>query len=155
MRTKVVFSAVILLCCSSVVFTFPLARHLNLGNNQNRTIQAEGNVTAAIPDFPRRTLNAALTGAAPKLAVRLMPDGSYSNMASDAEYQEVYENAEDLAQHLKTYVLRKEQENPNWTREFNLERTKRGVEAKMRSDEWDLEPEELNWVMKRLVELLA
>lgn len=113
-------------------------------------------MTAEIPkDFPRRVLNAALTGAAPKLSVRLMPDGTYSNLANDAEYQEAYENAEDLAQHLKTYVLRKEQENPNWTREFNLGRTKRGVEAKMRSGEWDLEPEELDWIMKRLVQLLA
>ncbi|TAL77081.1 MAG: hypothetical protein EPN76_09500 [Burkholderiaceae bacterium] len=91
----------------------------------------------------------------PKLAVRLMPDGTYSNLASDAEHQEAYENAEDLAQHLKTYILRKEQENPSWTREFNLERTRKGVETKMRSGVWDLEPPELNWVMKRVVELLA
>lgn len=144
------------LCSLSHIFLSALARHLSLGNNQDRTIQAEGNVTADIPeDFPRRTLNTALTGAAPKLAVRLMPDGTYSNVASDAEYQEAYENAEDLAQHLKTYVLRKEQENPDWSREFNLDRTRKGVEAKMRSGVWDLEPSELAWVMKRLVELLA
>lgn len=110
----------------------------------------------AIPDdFPRRTLNASLSGAMPKLAVRFMPDGTYSNVASDTEYREAYENAEDLAQHLKTYALRKERENPGWTREFNLDRTRRGVEAKMRSGEWDLEPSELDWVLKRLVELLA
>ncbi len=113
-------------------------------------------MTADIPkDFPRRTSLASLTGAAPKLAVRLMPDGTYSNVASDQEYKEAYENAEDLAQHLKTYVLRKEKENPDWTREFNLARTKKGVESKMRSGEWDLEPPELTWVMTRVVELLA
>lgn len=113
-------------------------------------------MTADIPkDFPRRTLNAALTGAAPKLAVRLMPDGTYSNMATEAEHQVAYENAEDLAQHLKNYVLRKEKENPDWSREFNLERTKKGVETKMRNGEWDLESPELDWVMRRVVELLA
>ncbi len=113
-------------------------------------------MTAEIPeDFPRRTSLTSLTGAAPKLAVRLMPDGTYSNMATDDEHREAYENAEDLVQHLKTYVLRKENENPDWSREFNLERTKKGVETKMRSGEWDLEPPELAWVMKRLVELLA
>lgn len=105
-------------------------------------------------DFPRRTLNAALTGAMPKLAVRLMPDGTYSNVASDAEHQEAYENAEDLAQNLKTYAQRKERENPDWTREYNLERTKKGVQTKISSGEWDLEPPELDWVMKRVVELL-
>ncbi len=113
-------------------------------------------MNAAIPDdFPRRIHTAALTGAAPKLAVRLMPDGTYSNVARDDEHRRAYENAEDLAQHLKTYVLRKEAENPDWSREFNLERTKKGVEAKMRSGVWDLEPPELAWVMKRVVELLG
>lgn len=116
----------------------------------------EETVTADIPEnFPRRVLSASLTGAAPKLSVRLMPDGAYSNMASDAEYQEAYENAEDLAQHLKVYALRKERENPDWSREFNLQRVKRGVEAKMDSGEWDLESAEMDWVMRRLVELLG
>lgn len=113
-------------------------------------------MSAAIPDdFPRRILNASLSGAMPKLSVRLMPNGTYSNMASDEEHREAYENAEDLAQHLKTYVQRKERENPDWSREYNLERTKKGVESKMRSGGWDLEPAELNWVMARVVELLA
>ncbi|MBF6618287.1 MAG: hypothetical protein ITG07_16360 [Candidimonas sp.] len=106
-------------------------------------------------DFPRRTISASLTGAMPKLAVRLTDDGIYSNLASDAEHQEAYENAEDLAQHLKNYVLRKHRENPDWSREFNLERTRRGVEAKMRSGDWDLEVPELDWVMRRLVEILG
>lgn len=115
----------------------------------------EANVITNIPeDFPRRTLLGSLTGAAPKLSVKLMEDGTYSNLASDAEYEEAYENAEDLAQHLKNYVLRKEREHPDWSREFNLSRTRRGVEAKMRSGDWDLEPPELDWVMKRLLELL-
>lgn len=106
-------------------------------------------------DFPRRAVNASLTGAAPKLAVRLMPDGTYSNMATDDEHRQAYDNAEDLAQHLKNYVLRKERENPDWSREYNLARVKRGVESKISSGEWDLEPLELQWVMKRVVELLA
>lgn len=105
-------------------------------------------------DFPRRTLGASLSGSIPKLAVRLMPDGTLSNMATEAEHEQAYENAEDLAQHLKNYVLRKHAENPDWSREFNLARTRKGVEAKMRSGEWDLEEPELDWVMKRLAELL-
>jgi hypothetical protein len=109
-----------------------------------------------VPDnFPRRTLNASLSGAMPKLAVRLRDDGTYSNLASDAERQQVYENAEDLAQHLKNYVLRKQRENPAWSLEYNLQRAKRGVEAKMSSGEWDLETPELGWIMRRVVELLG
>lgn len=91
----------------------------------------------------------------PKLAVRLMPDGTYSNLASDAGHQAAYENAEVLVQHLKAYVLRKERENPDWTREYNLARTKKGVEQRIRSGEWDLDPPKLEWVFKRVVELLA
>lgn len=122
----------------------------------SQSCDASARRVADIPkDFPRRTLLASLPGAAPKLAVRLMADGTYSNLASDAEYLEAYENAEDLAQNLKGYVLRKERENRDWTREFNLARTRRGVESKMRTGVWDLEPGELTWVMKRLVELLA
>lgn len=106
-------------------------------------------------DFPRRVSNASLAGAMPKLAVRLTPDGKYSNIATDAEHLKAYENAEDLAQHLKTYVQRKQKENPTWSLEFNLARARKGVESKMSSGEWDLEPLELAWVIKRLEELIA
>ena len=161
MRTKVVFSLDVPLCCSSDLFDSDRSSSCACPraplDKQSMSIASlfEDNVTDIPKDFPRRILKASLSGAAPKLAVRLMPDGTYSNTASDTEYQVAYENAEDLAQHLKTYALRKEQENPGWTREFNLERVKKGVESKIRTGVWDLEPAELEWVMRRVVELLA
>lgn len=112
-------------------------------------------VTAIPKDFPRRTLLGSLPGAAPKLSVRLTAEGTYTNAVSDAEYLEAYERAEELARELKDYALRKERENPEWTREFNLARIKKAVAAKFRDKKWDVEPAEQEWVMKRLEQLLA
>lgn len=110
----------------------------------------------AIPaDFPRRTLLGSLSGTTPKLSVRLTADGMYTNAMSDEEYLQAYENAEDLAQHLKTYVLRKEQERPDWGREGVLDRVRKAVDDKFRAGKWDIVPEEQEWVMKRVVQLLA
>ncbi len=105
--------------------------------------------------FPRRTLLGSLPGAAPKLSVRLTSDGTYTNLSSDYEYLQAYENAEGLAQQLRDYALRKERENPNWTREFNLNRIKNALDAKFRAGKWDVVSAEQEWIMRRLVELLA
>lgn len=105
-------------------------------------------------DFPRRAILSGLAGAVSKYSVRRTEDGKYTNFVSDDEYLQAYQNAEDLAQELKSYALRKERENPNWTRDFNLERIKSGLNEKFRTGEWDVVPSEQDWIMQRIAELL-
>lgn len=82
-------------------------------------------------DFPRRLMSGAVDGAAPKFLARKNQDGSYSAYACEDEHRQAYENAESLARELKTYALRKERENPDWTREFNLSRIQEGIREKV------------------------
>ena len=105
-------------------------------------------------DFPRRTMQSGLDGAVRKFSARRLEDGSFSALVPDEEHQEAYENAEDLATQLVGYALRKELENPGWTREFNLRRIRDGIAAKVQSREWDFTPAEQTWIMTRLVTLL-
>lgn len=110
----------------------------------------------AIPeDFPRRTLLGAVGGAAPKVLARKTEDGRYSAFVSDDEHLQAYENAEDLVQQLKDYALRKERENPDWTRDFNMNRIREVIQSKVRSAEWDFTADEQVWIMARLSRLLA
>lgn len=95
-----------------------------------------------------------LSGAVPKFSVRRTEDGKYTNFVSEEEHLQAYQNAEDLAHQLKAYALRKERENPTWTREFNMARIKAGLAEKFRSGEWDVVPAEQAWVMQRVAELL-
>ncbi len=106
-------------------------------------------------DFPRRVVHSSLSGAMPKLSVRLAPDGTYTNAVSDDEYLLTYENAEALAQYLKKYTLQKEKEHPDWRREDTLDRIGTAINDKFKAGTWDFEPAEQAWVMKRLIELLA
>ncbi|MYN14644.1 hypothetical protein GSY71_16005 [Pusillimonas sp. TS35] len=105
-------------------------------------------------DFPRRVMSGAVGGAAPKFLARKNDDGSYSAYACEDEHRQAYENAESLARELKTYALRKERENPDWTREFNLNRIKEGIVEKVRNFEWDFTADEQAWIMLRLTRLL-
>lgn len=105
-------------------------------------------------DFPRRTVTGSLSGAMPKLSVRLGADGTYTNLVGDEAHLAAYENAEHLAQSLKTYVLRKEVEHPEWGRDDVLRRVKNSLSEKHRSGQWDVEPPEQDWIMQRLSQLL-
>jgi hypothetical protein len=105
-------------------------------------------------DFPRRSILSSLSGAAPKLAVRRTADGTYTNLVSDEEHLERYEIAEDLAQQMLRYVLRKEREDPPRTREYSLQRAKDGMEAKFKAGLWDIVPAEQVWIIRRVTELL-
>lgn len=105
-------------------------------------------------DFPRRTMMFGLGGAAMKFSARETQDGKFSALVTDEEHQEAYENALDLAQQLVGYALRKERENPDWSRTFNLQRIRDGIESKVQSREWDFRPAEIEWIMKRLIGLL-
>jgi len=105
-------------------------------------------------DFPRRTMASGLDGAVLKFSARELKGGGFSALVPDEEHQQAYDNAEDLATQLVGYALRKEKENPGWSRTFNLQRIRDGIKEKVRSHEWDFTPEEQEWIMKRLIGLL-
>lgn len=105
-------------------------------------------------DFPRRMMLFGLGGAATKFSARETQDGKFSALVTDEEHQEAYENALDLATQLVGYAQRKELENPDWTRQFNLQRIRDGIKEKVRSHAWDFTPDEQEWIMKRLIGLL-
>lgn len=105
-------------------------------------------------DFPRRTMASGLDGAVLKFSARELKGGGFSALVPDEEHQEAYENALDLATQLVGYAQRKERENPDWTRQFNLQRIRDGIAEKVRVREWDFTPDEQEWVMKRLIALL-
>lgn len=106
-------------------------------------------------DFPRRTINSSLSGAMPKLSVRLTEDGTYTNAVSHEAQQLAYENAENLAQFLKDYVLKKEAEHPEWGHDGVLSRVETSLAEKYQTGKWDIEPAEQAWVMRRLAKLLG
>ena len=104
-----------------------------------------------IPEsFPRDPWPAALSGAQPKLAVRLI-DGQYVAGLTDAERLERYEICEDLAQQLVGYCRRKQSELPGEP----LNSLLRKVERSARGKGWDISPIELTWVMGRVREALT
>jgi len=104
----------------------------------------------AVPaDFPREGLPGAVTGAQPKLLGR-MADGKFIIGLTDAELYERYGTCEDLVQQLYAYCVRKQRENPDWSQEFVLERTAKGVEQKCQTGEWDFSVAERGWMMTKV-----
>lgn len=104
-----------------------------------------------IPEsFPVDPWPAALSGAQPKLAVRLI-DGQYIAGLTDAERLERYEICEDLAQQLVGYCRRKQSERPDEP----LNSLLRKVEHSARGKGWDVSPVELTWVLGRVYEVLT
>lgn len=110
---------------------------------------------SAVPDeFPREPYGASLAGAQPKITVRL-DGGRYHVGLSDDELLERYQACEDLAQQLASYCVRKQSENPSWSREFNLSRARNGVAQKVARGLWDISGAELSWVMSRVQQMLG
>lgn len=105
-------------------------------------------------DFPRELSSALLAGSKPKLAIRLI-DGKYYAGLTEEELLERYKACDDLAHQLASYCTRKESENPSWTRDFNLARTREGVARKVTTGLWDLSAAEQHWVMARVQQLLG
>ncbi len=105
-------------------------------------------VTSIPADFPKGVL-AAVSGVHPKLCVRLV-DGKYIAGWTDEELLCRYENCEDLAHQLVTYLDRKAHEHPDWTREFNLSRLEKALISKGQRGEWDITREEQVWIMARI-----
>jgi len=104
--------------------------------------------TTVPADFPRGNL-AAVAGVQPKLCVRLI-DGKYVSGWTEEELLCRYENCEDMAHQLVSYLIRKANENPDWTREFNLNRVAMAMAAKAQRGEWDITTDEQAWIMARI-----
>lgn len=99
--------------------------------------------------FPRDPWPVAITGAQPKLAARLI-DGRYIVGLTKAELVERYKICEDLVQQLLVYCKKKYAEHPEWSREVLLQK----VEKSARTQDWDISPIEITWVIGRLRESL-
>jgi len=105
------------------------------------------------PDFPREPLPGSVAGAQPKLLARMV-DGKFITGLTAEELYERYDACDDLAQQLAAYCTRKEHENPDWSQEFVLNRTRAGVAKKCTSGEWDFSVAELDWIMTTVRALL-
>lgn len=98
-------------------------------------------MTCVPTDFPRRGV-ASVGGAQPKLVGRMV-HGRFVEGWTDDELLRRYEACRDLAEQLSGYAKRKRVQMPKLPlREF-LRHLRASVERKR----WDIDAEELNWVM--------
>ncbi len=111
--------------------------------------------TTPIPDdFPRDQRLGALTGVQPKLPAMKVGD-TYVVGLTEEELAQRYDICLDLVRQLVAYCQRKQRENPAWTREYNVDRSRRGLVSKVKSGIWHFSDAEVTWVMKRVDELLG
>lgn len=103
------------------------------------------------PDFPLGTDFGCVPGAQPKLLVR-REGGVYVAGPAMVDVVARFEYCDDLAQQLCAYALKKRSTKPEWTVDFNVERTRRGVQQRIDSGAWKLSPAELDWIMDRVRE---
>jgi len=104
-------------------------------------------------DFPHETIIGTVPGVQPKVLVRKSEDGNYvSGGPTLSEVLERFEVCDDLVEQLGIYALRKKAENPDWTTEFNVERTRKAMADKVASGKWTLSAAEQKWIIDRLRE---
>ena len=95
-------------------------------------------------DFPRHA-PAGLSGAQPKLAGRLVT-GRFIEGLTETELQARYEGCRDLAEQLAEYARRKRVQMAELPLKEFLRRLRAGVVKKR----WDVNADELAWVMGRV-----
>lgn len=95
-------------------------------------------------DFPRPGM-AGVSGAQPKLVGRMV-HGRFVEGWTDEELRTRYEACRDLAEQLSEYAKRKRAEMAELPLRGFLRRLRTGVERKR----WDVDAEELAWVMTRV-----
>lgn len=100
-------------------------------------------------DFPVEPAVGAVPGAQPKLVVREI-DGHYVVGRTADEHRERYLACDDLAHQLAGYCSRKAIEHPEWSREYNLERTRKGLAHKVATGAWEVSAAEQAWIMRRV-----
>lgn len=105
-------------------------------------------------EFPDDIVPGIVGGAQPKLLLRRNADGRYSSSRRSAQELKVrLEVAADIVQQLGQYFERKKLENPDWADEHNLERIRRGLQAKANDGKWPFTQAEQRWIIARLREL--
>lgn len=104
-------------------------------------------------EFPHETIVGTVSGIQPKVLVRKDEEGNYVNGSPTlAEVMDRFEVCDDLAEQLGIYALRKKRENPDWTTEFNIERTRKAIADKVTSGKWALSVAEQAWIIERVRE---
>ncbi|MBA5686343.1 hypothetical protein [Rugamonas apoptosis] len=104
-----------------------------------------------LADFPREEVLGSVGGSQPKLLLKKSADGTYGpTQHSGDSLLARFEAADDVVGQLRTYFLRKQVENPDWTSEQNLERIRKGLASKAESGHWPFTPAEQAWIMNRL-----
>lgn len=105
-------------------------------------------------EFPNDIVPGVVSGAQPKLLLQRKADGKYSSpRRSPAQLKERMAVAADIVTQLGAYFLRKKSEHPDWADEHNLERIRRGLQAKAIDGKWPFSQAEQRWIMARLREL--
>lgn len=96
-------------------------------------------------DFPRHPDLAALSGAQPKIAVRLV-DGKYTSAYTQAELETRYDVCADLATQLVAYYHRKKAQQPDRKQDELLER----IGESLSQQGWGLTNAEIEWCMRQV-----
>ncbi|HVX90896.1 MAG TPA: hypothetical protein VHC20_04695 [Candidatus Paceibacterota bacterium] len=97
------------------------------------------------PDFPRTRPLASVTGAQPKLAVRLV-DGRFTNDFDEQELAQRFQNCDDLLGQLRPYCERKQAEHPEWSLNELLAK----VSTSLQTKGWGLTDAEISWIVNQL-----
>lgn len=71
-----------------------------------------------------------------------------------AEVMERFQICDDLAEQLSVYALAYAREHPEWTADFNLARTRKGMEKKIYEGKWDFSIAEQAWILDRVNDTL-
>jgi hypothetical protein len=112
-------------------------------------------MNAVIPaNFPRESILASVSGFQNKITARKI-NGKYITGLTEDEILERYSICEDLAQQLANYCLRKVNENPDWTHDYNYRRAILGVANKVSTGVWRLSDSEQEWIAARTKEILS
>lgn len=113
----------------------------------SKTNASENSVSDVVvpDDYPRDPYPAALGGAQPKFAARLI-DGRYVVGLTDEERQERYLYCANWVETLVVYVPNKRLRRPD----MSLEEVLQYVHAGIRGERGDLGEVELDWIMAKL-----
>lgn len=96
-------------------------------------------------DFPSDPFPAALTGAQPKVAARLI-DGKYVVGLTEDERRGRYLMCQDLVEQLTDYAQRKRTERTDLTLPALLD----AIDVSVRKKGWEVADIELDWIMGRV-----
>lgn len=108
------------------------------------------------PEFPVELIFGAIGGAQPKLLLSRGANGTYASpQRSPEEIEHRFTVADEIADQLVGYFMRKKGEFPDWTDEKNYERIRLALINKVDEGKWRFTDAEQAWIMARLRERSA